>query len=190
MQPKPVFRDGLADGDSHGGRISELHSGGRRKGALKIDGNFEGKSLSLAFRAARDEFRISLTPGGEASPALPSPDGLWRGTYKCGAGLAARSISYTEEINLALDMRLTGGAGTWKSNNPSPSNGFTLEIRISIDGTAVSFSRFYPGGAGAGMSSMSTPAMLSGRYDGNTIGATGREATTGSRQCTLALTRV
>jgi hypothetical protein len=154
-------------------------------GPATIGGRISGGKATLNLSTNRGEFSLTVhRSGGGASPALPSPDGLWRGTYKCEASINA-GVYNTPEITLPLNMRLAAGSGTWKNNSPSVSDGFTLEIRVSVDGNTATLKRYYQSqGSGIG-----TPATLSGQYDGNAIGATGREVTAGSRQCTLALTR-
>jgi len=176
---------GKVSGEGNFNCFAGHSSGTNFIGPIKIDGTHADKSLRLSFVSERGQKSDTvLTLGAAASPGLPSPDGLWRGTYKCEASLGANAYS-TAAFTLPLDIRLAGGSGTWKNNSPAASDGFTLEIQVSVDGNAVRFSRYYLS-QGTGMS---TPATLSGQYDGNAIGATGREMTTPSRQCTLALTR-
>jgi hypothetical protein len=177
---------GAVTGDGELNCVLQASGGTGAVGAdfLKIDGEFRDGGVQLVFRSSRGSFRAQLPRGASASASLPSPDGLWRGTYKCEASVAGASHFRTGDFTLGLDVRLAGGLGVWKDNSPAESNGFTLEIWVSVDGNAVSSSRFYLGAGG-----MSTPAKLSGQYDGNAIRVTGRETTIGVRQCTLALTR-
>jgi class 3 adenylate cyclase/peptidoglycan hydrolase-like protein with peptidoglycan-binding domain len=120
----------------------------------------------------------SLEAVYDATPSLPSPDGLWRGTYKCKQGTLT-----DQPFVIDLNLRLTNGSATWKTGGPSQSNGFSFDVAISVVRNIASVARgpVRPGGLGS-------RATLTGSYDGGTINATGREISSG-RDCTLALTR-
>ena len=124
-----------------------------------------------------------MTPGGGSAPSLPSPDGQWRGTYGCSAAIGSFG-SQTFAFTLDLDLRLVNGSGYWKGN-PEPSNGMTIDIRVSVDASTLTLTRSF---AGPNFSA-SNRATLVGKREGNQISATGREEGPGSRTCTLALTR-
>ena len=81
-------------------------------------------------------------------------------------------------------MQLTNGSGSWKSSGPTPSNGFTQEIRVSVGPTEPTVTRIHSGQSYMG----GNQAGLSGQYDGKAIRASGREKGTG-RYCTFVLTR-
>lgn len=119
---------------------------------------------------------------GAASPALPSPDGTWRGTYRCNSSLPT-------EYPFAIDLRLhlTNGSATWRSVGPGRINGNSFDVAVSVVRDSSSAVRTAAGrhnGFGGGQ----TGFKLTGHYDGATIKAAGREGSS-SRQCTLALTR-
>jgi serine/threonine protein kinase/peptidoglycan hydrolase-like protein with peptidoglycan-binding domain len=159
--------------------------------SARITGRVEGGKLLLAISGDHIGYQplgeATLTLGGAsgvaaASPTLPSPDGLWRGTYACTAAIGSYR-SDTPEFSISLEMRLANGSGTWKSANSSPENGMTVEVKVSVGPNGVSVDRvFY-------FSFQARRSGLLGQYDGNTIRATGRETTQGNRECTLALTR-
>ena len=112
--------------------------------------------------------------------SLPSPDGLWRGTYKCEQGLVTepqRGAPFVIDLNL----RLTNGSATWRTAGPSQTNGFSFDVAVSVvrDTANVARTRTTP---------LGSRVTLTGRYDGATISATGKERSS-DRDCTLALTR-
>ncbi|GEP60144.1 peptidoglycan-binding protein [Reyranella soli] len=110
-------------------------------------------------------------------PSLPSPDGLWRGTYKCDQGLVTvrqRGAPFVIDLNL----RLTNGSATWRTAGPSETNGYSFDVAVSVIRDIANIAR-------TGLGSRVT---LTGRYDGATISATGKERSS-DRDCTLALTR-
>jgi peptidoglycan hydrolase-like protein with peptidoglycan-binding domain len=120
-----------------------------------------------------------ITAAYDGTPALPSPDGLWRGTYKCEHG-----VSPETPFVIDLNLRLTNGSATWRTAGPSQTNGFSFDVAVSVVRDIASVAR-----------SLATPrtgflsrATLTGRYDGATINATGQDKSSG-RDCTLALTR-
>jgi serine/threonine protein kinase/peptidoglycan hydrolase-like protein with peptidoglycan-binding domain len=153
-------------------------------GPLKISGMFQGKQPQLTLAADRGRLAVLLRPGGASSPALPSPDGPWRGTFSCPQGSGNKTTDSQAAFTLDLDVRLTNGSGTWKASGPGGNNGNTFEIRVAVDASAVTAVRFFifklsPGGQ----------QTLSGEYDGNAIRATGMEPWSTGRPCTMTLTR-
>jgi len=177
------------------GELKAPISGGCSWASANITGRVEGGKLLLAVKGdqlnyqSRGEATLSLNGAsgvtGAGPPALSSPDGLWRGTFKCDASVGAR-VTATPEFALPLEMQLVGGKGAWKSPNIAESTGYTMEMRVSVVGHEVQFSRFHQTVASGGLA---TPSVISGTYDGSTITATGRETTFGYRQCTLNLRR-
>lgn len=115
---------------------------------------------------------------GTASAALPSPDGSWRGTYRCNANLQTGS-----PFVIDLKLHLTNGSATWRSAGPGMINGNSFDVGVSVVRDIASVARTLIRNGG-----LSSQAKLTGRYDGATISATGRENSSG-RDCTLALTR-
>jgi hypothetical protein len=113
-----------------------------------------------------------------ASPTLPSPDGPWRGTYRCNA-----SPQLGSPFVIDLKLHLTNGSATWRSAGPGLINGDSFDVAVSVVRDMSSVVRTaigrYPG---------VLRGTLAGQYDGATISATGRERSSG-RDCTLALTR-
>jgi hypothetical protein len=114
---------------------------------------------------------------------LPSPDGLWRGTYKCEQG-PLTDQHYASPFVIDLKLRLTNGSATWRTTGPSQVNGFSFDVAISVVSDIASVAR----ALAARHTGLGGRATLTGRYDGATIKATGQERSSG-RDCTLALTR-
>jgi hypothetical protein len=119
----------------------------------------------------------------DGHPSLPSPDGLWRGTYKCDQAamtVAQRGAPFV----IDLKLHLTNGSATWRSAGPSAINGNSFDVAVSV---VRDISRVVR--TAAGLQSLGARGdTLTGKYDGATINATGREGLYG-RDCTLALTR-
>jgi hypothetical protein len=67
---------------------------------------------------------------------------------------------------------------------PGRDNGFSFDVGVSVVRDIASVVR----GIAFRQGTMGSQATLTGRYDGATINATGRESPYG-RDCTLALTR-
>lgn len=111
-----------------------------------------------------------------ASRALPSPDGSWRGTYKCNAGWPTNP-----PFVIDLELQLTNGSARWRSAAPSRVNGNSFDVAVSVIRDLASVVR-------TGTAHIGARDPLTGRYDGDTINATGREWSA-NRDCTLALTR-
>jgi len=174
-------------------------AGGCTCGLVGITGRADSNKLLLALGPSGKQMpggrgEVTLTLGGAAAAAtgpaaLPSPDGLWRGTFKCQAPVGMTG-TVAPEFDLPVDIQLVGGKGTWKNRSPSFNNGNTLEIRVLVEGNRAELSRFEAKDApGTGNRNLSVPGTISGTYDGNTIAAAGRETTVGLRQCTLKLSR-
>ena len=115
-----------------------------------------------------------------ASPALPSPDGSWRGTYRCNASPQTGS-----PFVIDLKLHLTNGSATWRSAGPGVINGNSFDVAVSVVRDISRVVRTAIGQKSLGAAQGNT---LTGQYDGATINATGRERSSG-RDCTLALTR-
>ena len=126
---------------------------------------------------------LRLRAGDRASYSLPSPDGLWRGTYSCSAAIGSNQ-STTPAFSFNVEVRLLSGAGSWTRIPGSDPSG-TTAIHIWVGSADARLTRDYFPGVG------NSPAQttLPGTYDGNTIRATGRETGSGARECTLTLTK-
>ncbi|SEP15927.1 Adenylate cyclase, class 3 [Rhodospirillales bacterium URHD0017] len=124
---------------------------------------------------------IATAYDGNAS-SLPSPDGLWRGTYKCDQGLVTETQRGAPFV-IDLSLRLTNGSATWRTAGPSQANGNSFDVAVSVVRDVANVARTLA----IGSSGVGSRATLTGRYDGATISATGKERS--GRDCTLALTR-
>jgi hypothetical protein len=152
-----------------------------------LEGRAEGERLTLK---SIQGGQGTLLPGQEVvltkgvpmatSSALPSPDGLWRGTYTCSAG--SPSALARLPFTLDFEMRMASGSGTWKTNAYHTVNGHTLDVAVSVERDVVTFTRVFLDAA------KTSRAILTGRYDGSTISASGMERNA-ERQCTLTLRR-
>jgi class 3 adenylate cyclase len=165
----------------------------RRSGAsastTPLSGRLEGNSIrasnnvcTMVLVRARSTPPIAgqpITAAYDGTPALPSPDGLWRGTYKCEHG-----VSTETPFVIDLNLRLTNGSATWRTAGPSSTNGLSFDVAVSVvrDIASVARSLIAP------RTGFLSQATLTGRYDGATINATGQDKSSG-RDCTLALTR-
>jgi class 3 adenylate cyclase/peptidoglycan hydrolase-like protein with peptidoglycan-binding domain len=118
-----------------------------------------------------------------APPALPSPDGSWRGTYRCNASLKMGS-----PFVIDLKLHLTNGSATWRSVGPGVINGHSFDVAVSVVRDISRVVRTAIGQGSLGSLPGAQGNTLTGQYDGATINATGRERSSG-RDCTLALTR-
>ena len=140
----------------------------------------------LDFRADRGAFTVLLEPGGQTSPAaLPSPDGLWRGTYACTSVTGhASPQSYTLDLQLKLANGTSSGGGVL----PNASNNRTMDIHVSVSPPSVTVTRtsLLPNGP-------PTKNSLTGQFDGTSIRASGRYGIeslyAATYDCTLTLTR-
>jgi class 3 adenylate cyclase/peptidoglycan hydrolase-like protein with peptidoglycan-binding domain len=117
-----------------------------------------------------------IATANDGHPSLPSPDGLWRGTYRCGANMQTEM-----PFVIDLTLHLTNGSARWRSSGPSAINGSSFEVVVSVVRDISSVVRTTTGRLGA-------RDPLTGHYDGTRIEATGRDGLYG-RDCTLALTR-
>lgn len=109
-----------------------------------------------------------------ASGALPSADGLWRGTYECG-----RNGNFMP-LTLRPEMQVRGGTAIWYTASPSPTNDHTIGLSVSIDGASVRVKRQ---SIVSWTSTNANMALLLGSFDGNTIRAS-------NEACTMVLARV
>ena len=157
----------------------------------QLDGNSiraSNKACSIVLMRAAPSAVINTTYdatfSGAASPTLPSPDGSWRGTYRCNASLQMGSVGSAPPFVIDLKLHLTNGSATWRSAGPGASNGNSFDVAVSV---VRDISRVVRTGAGP-QSLGARGDTLTGQYDGATINATGRERSSG-RDCTLALTR-
>ena len=168
-------------------------AGGTNASATPLLGRLEGNSIrasnnvcTMVLVRAQPTPPIAgqpITAAYDGTPALPSPDGLWRGTYKCEHSVPTDQDFGTPFV-IDLNLRLTNGSATWRTAGPSRTNGFSFDVAVSVVRDIASVAR-----------SLATPrtglgsrATLTGRYDGATINATGQDKSSG-RDCTLALTR-
>jgi hypothetical protein len=115
-----------------------------------ITGRVDGKRLLLTVMSSEGgggytPREFVLTPGGSqtaaASPSLPSPDGLWRGSYSCGAARGSGATSGTAPFSLPLEVRLSNGEAFWNRRTSSTSDGGTLGLRLSINGNTATVTR-------------------------------------------------
>jgi peptidoglycan hydrolase-like protein with peptidoglycan-binding domain len=122
----------------------------------------------------------NATYSDAASPTLPSPDGSWRGTYRCNASLQTGSRPFV----IDLKLHLTNGFAAWRSAGPGVNNGNSFDVAVSVVRDISRVVRTAVGQQSLG----ARGDTLTGQYDGATINVTGRERSSG-RDCTLALTR-
>jgi class 3 adenylate cyclase/peptidoglycan hydrolase-like protein with peptidoglycan-binding domain len=120
-----------------------------------------------------------------ASPTLPSPDGSWRGTYRCNGGLQM-ALPFV----IDLKLHLMNGSATWRSVGPGVINGNSFDVAVSVVRDISRVVRTAAGRQGNLQGNLlgAQGDTLTGQYDGATINATGRESSSG-RDCALALTR-
>jgi hypothetical protein len=159
----------------------------------RITGRVDGSKLLLVIAgdllpsqgSKRGEATLTLggaSPAATSTATLPSPDGLWRGTYSCnapiGSGTAAGPFAFD------LEIRLVNGTGTWKSASPAAANGSTFAVTVSVNSMTATVARSRADSAGLG-----STANIAGQYDGNTIRAAGWEAAANPRECTLVMRR-
>jgi serine/threonine protein kinase/peptidoglycan hydrolase-like protein with peptidoglycan-binding domain len=79
-------------------------------------------------------------PDKKGSLSLPSPDGLWRGTYACTAvSSAARLPKFTLDLNLKLVNGTSSGGGFLESE----ANARTLNIEVSVSPPNATVTRTY-----------------------------------------------
>jgi len=118
--------------------------------------------------------------------ALPSPDGLWRGTYGCNVPIG--SGGSVNPITMDFEIRLVSGSGTWTSAGPTAANGNTFSIHVSVSSPKATVARHHA--AAGGGPGLGTPASIMGQYDGYMIRAVGWErAHNNQRECTVTLRR-
>jgi peptidoglycan hydrolase-like protein with peptidoglycan-binding domain len=153
----------------------------------QLDGNSiraSNKTCSIVLMRAASSAVINTTydatVSGAASPTLPSPDGAWRGTYRCNASPQTGS-----PFVIDLKLHLTNGSAMWRSAGPGVINGNSFDVAVSVVQDISRVVRTAIGQQSLGAAQGNT---LTGQYDGATINATGRERSSG-RDCTLALTR-
>jgi hypothetical protein len=186
-----------------------IESQSRLRGTATITGKVAGDKASVALSSSstRGTFTATLsrglqaasslsgattpTPGGASTapavaPALPSPDGLWRGTFSCSA---VSSNTSPARYTIDLDLRIENGAGrVWGLINSA--NDRTIGIRVIVEGNSVTVTRT---GLGRDVQPTVVPNdnSINGRFDGTTIRASGRytNAQNGTYDCSLTLNR-
>ncbi|MDI1286615.1 MAG: protein kinase [Reyranella sp.] len=120
----------------------------------------------------------AAAPNVAAAAPKSGPDGVWRGTYHCTPSRGG------PEFTVALQVTVSGGAGTWIRPGSGPSTQGNHSISVKINGPQVVVSRvFVPGNQPV------QTATMSARYEGNTISGGGPEAGSGGRTCNISLTR-
>jgi class 3 adenylate cyclase/peptidoglycan hydrolase-like protein with peptidoglycan-binding domain len=163
---------------------------GGHASAAPLLGRFEGNAIQASGNGCTMVLTRDVSPARAAIvsqplPAayhttsfLPSPDGLWRGTYKC-----EDERMFGPPFTIGLELQLTNGSARWRTEKPDRVNGFSFDVGVSVVRDIASVARgiAFRGGLGS-------QATLTGRYDGASINARGRENPYG-RDCTLALTR-
>ncbi|MGE4080444.1 MAG: hypothetical protein AB7F22_33380, partial [Reyranella sp.] len=167
-------------------RLSEEEA--RKKAAVEAEGKpadaasarteAERRTVERGVTSSESGSTRNIAPAVAGTEPAVSPDGLWSGTYACDSGVGA------DAFEIELQVRLTSGSGTWRASRSQPGNGSTLDIQVSVDGSAVSIARAFVGGQ-TGAPGRST---LTGQYRGNTINATGKEPGS-ERQCVVVLSR-
>jgi hypothetical protein len=163
------------------------------KGTLKIEGDLKGQLVFYTQSSA--PFTIQPSRGGAAAATtstaapLASLDGLWRGTYACTAVGGGTLPNYTLDLKLTLAKGTSSGGGFL----PSSSNDHTMNIEVSVDPPNVTVTRTSSTG---GTNPAPARSLLRGQFDGTSIRASGRQATSlrqasgGVYDCVLTLTRV
>ena len=117
------------------------------------------------------------------SPAVPAPgttaeviDGLWQGSYDCQAG---RDTNTAPPFTLQVRVVLIHGSGAWV---PPVIRG-TAALGLQVTGESVRFTRTV-----SNPDQTKSDTYLSGRLQGSTITASGRESPFG-RNCTVVMVR-
>ena len=120
-----------------------------------------------------------------ASPTTPTPvargpngDGLWRGSYRCTA-----SASGGSSFDLAFQVTVSGGNGTWKRSGSGTPGNPTMTVKIRGNAVTV-YREFLPFNQGV----VFKTGSMTARYDGaNSIAGSGPEDN--GRTCAIDLTR-
>jgi peptidoglycan hydrolase-like protein with peptidoglycan-binding domain len=150
------------------------------------------KVATAAPSAATTTSRVPASPpvqGREGMPSLPSPDGLWRGSYACTAVSSTATLpKYSIDLNLKIANGLSSGGGVRESKDTAR----TLNIEVSVNPPSVNVTRTYMLGVGSSSNNPTRRVAMLGQYDGTSIRASGRLQADGSMpyDCTLTLVRV
>ena len=103
-------------------------------------------------------------------------DGLWQGTYDCQAG---RDANTAPAFSLQVRTVLINGTGSWVP----PTVRGTAALGMQVTGESVRFTRTV-----SNPDQTRSDTYLSGRLQGSTITASGRESPFG-RNCTVVMVR-
>jgi peptidoglycan hydrolase-like protein with peptidoglycan-binding domain len=111
----------------------------------------------------------------------PNGDGLWHGSYRCTPAKGG------SDFNINIQIRVSGGTGTWVRPGSGPGTTGNQSITITIRGNLVAISRNYSPEKALGQV---MTAQMSAHYDGaNAITGGGAEAYSGGRSCEINFTR-
>ena len=121
------------------------------------------------------------TPAPESTAPAPGStseviDGLWQGTYDCQAG---RDANTAPAFSLQVRVVLIHGTGAWVP----PTIRGTAGLGMQVTGESVRFTRTV-----SNPDQTKSDTYLSGRLQGSTITASGRESPFG-RNCTVVMVR-
>ena len=124
---------------------------------------------------------VPPTPAPESTAPAPGStaeviDGLWQGTYDCQAG---RDANVAPPFTLQVRVVLIHGTGAWV---PPVARG-TAALGVQVTGESVRFTRTV-----SNPDQTKSDTYLSGRLQGSTITASGRESPFG-RNCTVVMVR-
>ena len=124
---------------------------------------------------------VPSTPVPESTVPVPGAtaeviDGLWQGTYDCQAG---RDTNVAPPFTLQVRVVLIHGTGAWV---PPVTRG-TAALAVQVTGESVRFTRTV-----SNPDQTKSDTYLSGRLQGSTITASGRESPFG-RNCTVVMVR-
>ncbi len=126
---------------------------------------------------------VSPGPPRQVSPPVVagSPDGVWTGTYQCGANKVGSPFT------MPVRMTVQGGRGVHTINIASPAQPGNHSLAVTITGATAVFQRTFVAGNGKNAGTQITTS-LNARFEGGTITGTGEESQ-GNRTCTVSLTR-
>ena len=126
-------------------RFATGHPRGSRGGPKAVSSCLPSKETILA-NASHGEATLTLGGASQAAaagpPALPSPDGLWRGTFACSASIGSFG-SETQAFTINLELRLANGSGSWKPQHLSSKRQHLRSDEFRWDPTGVSVTGFY-----------------------------------------------
>src|SRR5262249_11697902 len=106
-------------------------------------------------------------PDKEGSLSLPSPDGMWRGTYACAA---VSSTAPRQNFILALNLQIANGISSGGGFPGIRENAGTLNIGVTVDPPKVTVTRTYIATWGT-----ARRTSMPGQYDGASIRASSRQ---------------